>query len=93
MTAWFGRRWRGQVPAYRLWWHDMLVLGTSINVFAGFAALMSYALGAGMAWALLLHFGTLPLNLFLYLCLWRRPERTPAQIALASLWIATMMVV
>lgn len=93
MTGWLRRRWRGQVPAATLWWRDMLVLGTALNLAAAFAALMAYALGAGMAWALLLHFSVLPWNTFLLLCLGRRPDRTTAQLALASAWFVAMVIV
>lgn len=93
MTGWFRRRWLGQVPPATLWWRDMLVLGTVLNLCAAFAALLAYALGAGTAWALALHFSMLPLNVFLLLCLWRRPDRTKAQLALASAWFVAMVVI
>lgn len=92
MNAWFSRRWRGQVPAAVLWWRDMLLVGTVVNVCASFAALMAYAQGAGMGWALALHFGALPLNTFLFMCLWQRPERSGLHLALASVWFAAMVV-
>lgn len=93
MKTWFSRRWRGQVPAAVLWWRDMLLVGTVLNLCAGFAALMAYAQGAGMGWTMALHFGMLPLNVFLFMCLWRRPERSGLQLALASVWFAAMVVV
>jgi hypothetical protein len=64
-----------------------------VNLCASFAALMAYAQGAGMGWALALHFGALPLNVFLFMCLWRLPERSDLHVALASVWFAAMVVV
>ena len=93
MIRWFARRWRGEVGAARLWWRDMLAIGTVVNLATGAAALMAYALGAGATWAMAVHFGALPFNASMCLCLWRQAERIPVQLALASVWFAAMVVV
>ena len=36
----FSHRWHGQVPVRLLFWRDMLVMGTAINLLATFGALM-----------------------------------------------------
>lgn len=82
----FARRWRGDVPLARLFWHDMLVVGSLLNLVATFGALMLAAQGAPTALAAALHFGPLPYNLFLWLALWRHPARHPAHAVGATLW-------
>ncbi len=93
MTTWFGRRWRGEVPAAALCWRDMLLIGTLVNLGASFAALMAYAQGAGAGWAVALHFGALPLNIFLCMCLWRLRDRSGMHLAFGSAWFAAMIVI
>ncbi len=93
MRRWFARRWHGEVGAAHLWWRDMLAIGTVVNLAVSGAALMAYAQGAGVAWALAIHLATLPFNAFMWLCLWRRAERTPLQLVLASVWFAAMFLV
>lgn len=86
-------RWRGQVPAQRLLWRDMLAIGTVLNLAASFVALMSAAQGAPTWVAVLLHFTPLPWNLFLLLSLLRTPQVATWQLALAGLWVAVMTIV
>jgi hypothetical protein len=61
-TAGFlGRRWRGEAPLSRLYWRDMLIVGSFINLFTGFIALMVAAQGGELWVAATVHFATLPL--------------------------------
>ena len=43
--SFFARRWRGQIAWQRLFWRDMLAVGTVVNVVATFAALMMASQG------------------------------------------------
>jgi hypothetical protein len=87
------RRWRGAVPLRRLFWRDMLLVGTTINVFATFAALIAAASGAPTAWAAALHFAPLPYNVFLVTALWRQPARPAAMALAAAVWLLVMTVI
>jgi hypothetical protein len=92
-AGFLARRWRGAVAWPRLFWRDMLVVGTLVNLLASFAALMLAAQGAAPALAAALHFAPLPYNAFLFLALWRLPRR-PRPVAWASaVWVAAMTVV
>jgi hypothetical protein len=93
MRSWFASRWRSQVPAARLVWHDMWLVGTLVNLAASVSAMILYARGLGAVLAMSLHFATLPYNAFLVACLWRHPSRTTLQIVLALLWFGVMAVV
>lgn len=89
----FSRRWRGQVPVRRLFWRDMLAIGSGINLLATFVALMAAAQGAGTGMAALLHFAPLPYNLFLFAALLRSPQRSPAHGAVGLTWLVVMTLV
>ena len=89
----FSDRWRAKVNLRRLFWFDMLAVGTLINLFAGFAALMVMAQVREPTWAICLHFSTLPYNAFLLAAIWRFPAVTPAMRLSASLWFVAMTVV
>lgn len=92
-NGFFLRRWRGQVAWQRLFWRDMLAVGTVLNLAASFGALALLALGAPGAVAVALHFAPMPYNLFLCLALWRLAQR-PAPVAAAALaWLVVMTVV
>ncbi len=87
------RRWRGEVPLRRLFWLDMLAVGTVINLLATFTGLMAAATGASMTVAVGLHFLPLPYNVFLLAALWRLPGRAPAAVAVGVVWLVLMTLV
>jgi len=89
----FARRWRGRVAWRKLFWRDMLAVGTVLNLAASFGALALLALGAPGAVAVALHFAPLPYNLFLLLALWRLPQRPAPVVAAALAWLVVMTVV
>lgn len=91
--SFFARCWRGQIAWQRLFWRDMLAVGTVLNLAASFGALALLAMGAPGAVAVALHFAPMPYNLFLCLALWRLAQR-PAPVAAAALaWLVVMTVV
>ena len=75
------------MPFARLFWRDMLLVGSAINLGFGFLALMLLAQGVATATAIALHFAPLPYNLFLFAALWRRPGRPLWLSASAVLWL------
>lgn len=83
----FTRRWQGQVPLARLFWWDMLVVGSLVNLGTSLMALALMALGAPLGVAVAVHFAPLPYNFFLFAALWQLPGR-PLGISLAAgLWL------
>jgi hypothetical protein len=86
-------RWQGRVALSRLLWRDMLAVGTSINLLAGFGALMWLAQGGTAGVALAVHLAPLPWCGWLLACLWRHPARRPGHRALGLAWMAVMLVV
>ena len=88
----FSDRWHAKVTFRQLFWLDMLAVGSVINLFASFAALMVVALMKEPKLALVLHFSPLPYNAFLLAAVWRFPAVTPAGRLGASAWFVVMSV-
>jgi hypothetical protein len=92
-TAFFAGRWQGRVPMHLLFWRDMLMVGSGINLAAGFVVLMLIAQGVSLGLAIALHFLLLPYNLFLAMAVWRSPHRTGATTSAAALWLVIFTLV
>lgn len=87
-TEFFARRWRGEEPLTTLFWRDMVVVGSAINLLASFVALMLAAQGVALPIAIAVHFSPLPYNVFLFAAVSRSPQRTAAITVLAGVWFA-----
>ncbi len=92
-TAFFARRWHGDVPLRTILWRDMLAVGTTVNLLATFAALITASQGAPTWAAAALHFSPLPYNLFLFAAVARASQRGPVAICMATVWLCVMTVV
>lgn len=88
----YGERWRGQVPLSQLFWRDMLIVGSVINLFTGFIALMIAAQGSELWVAATVHFATLPYNVFLVLAVWRTPQRGTVMAWTSLVWLGAVTV-
>jgi hypothetical protein len=93
LTAFFARRWRGEIPLRVLLWRDMLAVGSVINLLASFAALALAALHMDLRLAFAVHLAPMPYNLFLVIALWRSPQRDALASVIALAWLAAMTVV
>jgi hypothetical protein len=89
-SSYFARRWRGEVALAVLFWRDLLAVGTLVNLFASFTALVMVAQGVAGHWAVAVHLAPLPYNLFLLAAVWRfRPRNRPAALA-AVVWLVVV---
>jgi uncharacterized membrane protein len=86
-TGYFPSRWHAGVPTPALFWQDMLLTGSLVNLAASVFALILAAKTGLMALAVLLHFAPLPFNAFLFAAFWRRRDRSPLTSALACVWL------
>ena len=88
----FQARWRGLVPLDRLFWRDMVLVGTGVNLVSSAAALAALGAKLPLSVALAVHFLPVPYNVFLFLAVWRTASAQPgplaslAQIA-AAIWL------
>ncbi|MBA4327064.1 MAG: hypothetical protein C0428_02435 [Polaromonas sp.] len=76
-----------------LFWRDMLMVGSGINLAAGFVVLMLIAQGLSLGLAIALHFLLLPYNLFLAMAVWRSPQASMVTTSAAALWLVLFTVV
>ncbi len=71
----------------------MLAVGSVINLFTGFAALMLFSQKQPMEAVLAMHFSPLPYNAFLLASLWRHPQPPSVVKWVGVGWFAAMLVV
>ncbi|MGB4359178.1 MAG: hypothetical protein WBJ19_02050 [Rhodoferax sp.] len=88
----FGSRWRSAAHLSQLYWRDMMIVGSLINLFTGFTALMIAAQGGDLRVAAMVHFATLPYNVFLVLALWRTPGRSRFMAWTSLVWLGTVTI-
>jgi hypothetical protein len=93
MVAYLGRRWRGETSLTRLYWLDILCVGSFLNIFTAFVSLMLVAQGGDMQIAVALHFVMLPYNVFLVVALWRMPQCSKAMAWTSALWLVAMTLI
>ncbi|WP_421915814.1 hypothetical protein [Mesorhizobium sp.] len=98
IKSFFSLRWQGGVPLDRLFWRDLVLVGTAISFTSSAVALVLLGLKMPLAAVLAVHFAPVPYNLFLTLAVWRTAERFPGARAWmmtlgASLWLLLTIVV
>ena len=77
----------------RVFWRDMLLAGTLVNVVATFAALIIASQGGSGLASAIIHFAPIPLNLWLLVSVWRARGGGPITSAIALIWFVTMTLV
>ncbi|TIW19027.1 MAG: hypothetical protein E5V65_11420 [Mesorhizobium sp.] len=76
LASFFHSRWQGKVPLDRLFWRDMLLVGTAINIASSALALILLGLKLPLWLVLTVHLLPVPYNIFLALAVWRTAEKT-----------------
>lgn len=92
-ASFIGKRWRGEASLSTLYWRDMLMVGSVVNLLTGFVALMIAAQGGDLRVAAIVHFATLPYNVFLVLALWRTPGCSRFMAWTSLIWLGTVTVI
>lgn len=97
VRSFFRSRWLGLVPIGRLFWRDMLLVGTGINVASSAAALILLGLKMPLGLVLAVHFAPVPYNIFLTIAVWRTAETSGAKALLmmlgSALWLIATVVI
>jgi len=96
--AFFARRWRREVPLGLLFWRDMIVVGSAVNLVMAFAGIVALGFKADIVVAMLIYFLPLPYNFFLASAVWRTADLVDAAKANsarfgAALWLIAAAVV
>jgi hypothetical protein len=86
-------RWRGCIDLRRLFWSDMLLVATLINLALSLGGVLLLTQGLPLGVALTLHFIPVPYNVFLQLAVWRHPRRNLGHMAASLSWLAMMVAV
>lgn len=93
LKTFIAQRWQGQIVWTTLFWRDLLMIGTGLNVLMTGTALALLTQDAPMHWVLMAHLSPLPYNLLIVSAIWRAPRR-PALVALFSLgWLLLFVLV
>jgi hypothetical protein len=98
MIDFFRARWRGEALLDRLFWRDMLLVGTILNVTSSALALILLGLKLPLWLVLAVHFLPVPYNIFLTIAVWRTAEKSgglKAQLMMlgSALWLIATAVV
>lgn len=91
-TGFFRARWRGEAPLDRLFWRDMLLVGTAISITSSALALVLLGSKLPLWLVLAVHFLPVPYNIFLTIAVWRTAEKAggfKAQLMMlgSALWL------
>ncbi|MDG4910204.1 hypothetical protein P9228_27860 [Mesorhizobium sp. WSM4898] len=98
VAGFFRSRWQGIVPLDRLFWRDMLLAGTAINIASSGLALVLLGLKLPLWLVLTVHFLPAPYNIFLALAVWRTAEtaggfKVQLMMLGSALWLIATVVV
>jgi hypothetical protein len=66
------RLWRGEVRLGQVFWRDMVVIGTVVNLVAIGLAFLAVAFGASTATGIAIFLAPVPYNILLVAAVWRR---------------------
>lgn len=94
----FAARWAGEVPLRRVFFTDMLAIGSIANM-AGVLCAILLMLAGSPAWlGALAYIAPLPYNVFIVLAVWRTLDATQPPSAgvyrlVALVWLAIVVVV
>ncbi|WP_192182022.1 hypothetical protein [Mesorhizobium amorphae] len=94
----FRSRWQGLVPLDQLFWRDLVLVGTAINIALSVVALILLGMKLSLAVVLAVHFLPVPYNIFLTFAVWRTAEKsggTKASLMMlgSALWLILVVVV
>ncbi len=91
--AFFVRRWRRQVPLALIFWRDMIVVGSALNLASAFAGLMALGFKADLLVAMLIYHAPLPYNIFIAAAIWRTADLVDAARASSARFGAAVWLV
>ena len=98
MLAIVRRYLAGEVPLTRILFHDMLLIGTMVNIVAGLATLAAFSLDFPVWAAIAIFLSPVPYNIILCVSVWRSAAREAPrwrEIAriVTVIWFPMMLIV
>jgi hypothetical protein len=97
LLSYFRRLWRGDLPLARVFWTDMLVIGTLVNLGTLILAVLLFGMDAPLVYGVVLFLVHIPYSIVLFVGVCRSAARErstwsmPAQAA-AVVWLIAAMV-
>ena len=82
--------WRGEFPLGRVFWSDMLIIGTVVNIAAMIGGVLLFVSGLPISFGVVVHFLPVPYNLLLLLGVWHAAQREASQWSFAAQTIAVV---
>ena len=98
LTSYFRRLWQGDLPLSRVFWTDMLVIGTLVNLATLLVAILLFGVDAPLIYGVVLFLVHIPYSIALFIGVWRSAAREksrwspPAQVA-AVIWLIAALVI
>lgn len=98
MKSFILSRLRGDAPLHTVFWRDMVVIGTGLNILAAAAALILLVAEAPGGWPVFAHLSPQPWNLFVFYAVWRSATQLEGSMCsmirmAAAVWVALMVVI
>ncbi len=80
-----------------VFWRDMVIIGTALNVVSALGGMILLAAGAPTALVMTVYFAPLPWNLFLFIAVWKSTEKAEPSDALivrivAAVWFVLVAI-
>lgn len=94
----FAARLAGEVQLERIFWTDMVIVATLLNIVAAYIGILLFGLKLPPWLPVAVFLSPLPYNLFLYVAVWRasarvEPRTAAAYRAAAVVWVALTILI
>ncbi len=73
-AGYFRLRWSGKVPLAKVFWNDMVLVGTIVNVITTLLAMVLFIADALIILVVMTFFSPIPFNIFLFVSVWRSAD-------------------
>ena len=93
LKSFITQRWQGRIGWRTLFWRDLLLIGTGLNLLMTGLALALLSQDAPAQWALLAHLLPLPYNLFIVSSIWSAPQRPLIVLGVSLFWLVLSVVI
>jgi hypothetical protein len=93
LKTFISHRWQGRIGWHTLFWRDLLVIGTGLNLLMTGTALVLLSQGVPAQWALLVHLLPLPYNLLIVSSIWSAPKRPAVVLGASLFWLVLFVLV
>jgi hypothetical protein len=93
LIRYFRRLWSGELPLSQVFWRDMLVVGTLINLATLLAAMLIFASGAPPAYGVAVFLSPIPYNVVLFTGVCRSAAHERSEWGWAAQMIAVVWLI